>query len=138
MAESADVERLNEEGLGAFAERREEGSPVVMLNLLAFKSDGGRERYEEYGAAVAPLLERVGGRVLYAGRPATVLIGEASWDMVALVEYPTRQAFLDMIGSPEYQEIAHLRTEALTRAELHPMDPVEEMPADLPGASGTN
>jgi uncharacterized protein (DUF1330 family) len=138
MAESADVERLNEEGLGAFAERREEGSPVVMLNLLAFKPDGGRERYEEYGAAVAPLLEGVGGWVLYAGQPATVMIGEASWDMVALVEYPTRQAFLDMVGSPEYQEIAHLRTEALTRAELHPMDPVEEMPADLPGAAGTN
>ena len=42
--------------------------------------------------------------------------------MVALVEYPSRQAFLDMIGSPEYQEIGHLRTEALELGELHPMD----------------
>ena len=30
-----------------------------------------------------------------------------------------------MIGSPEYQAVAHLRTEALERSELHPLDPVE-------------
>jgi uncharacterized protein (DUF1330 family) len=45
--------------------------------------------------------------------------------MVALVEYPTRQAFLDMVGSPEYQAIARLREEALVRGELHPLDPAD-------------
>jgi hypothetical protein len=54
------------------------------------------------------------------------MIGEDGWDMVLLVEYPTRLAFLDMIGSPAYQEITHLRTEALTRAELHPMDAMDD------------
>ena len=53
-----------------------------------------------------------------------MLLGDASWDLVLLVEYPTRQAFLDMIGSPEYLAIAHLRTEALSKGELHPLDPV--------------
>ncbi len=42
--------------------------------------------------------------------------------MVLLVEYPTRQAFLDMVGSPEYAAIAHLRTEALAEGQLHPLD----------------
>ena len=28
-----------------------------------------------------------------------------------------------MIASPEYTAIGHLRTEALTAGELHPMDP---------------
>jgi len=97
-----------------------------MLNLLAFKPEGGEERYMEYGAAVAPLLEKVGGRIVFAGRPAAVLLGDGSWDLVALVEYPTRQAFLDMISSEEYQAIAHLRTEALSKGELHPMDPAPE------------
>jgi uncharacterized protein (DUF1330 family) len=116
-------ERPNEAGLAAFAERVAEGGrPVVMLNLLALRPEGGRERYEQYGAAVAPLLERVGGRVVYLGEPGPALLGDGSWDLVVLVEYPTRQAFLDMVGSPEYQAIAHLRTEALTRGELHPMD----------------
>jgi uncharacterized protein (DUF1330 family) len=115
-------ERLNQEGFAAFAGRAGEGSPVVMLNLLSFKPDGGRERYEEYAAAVAPMLEKLGGRIVFAGQPAAVLLGDDSWDLVALVEYPSRQAFLDMIGSEEYQAIGHLRTEALAKGELHPMD----------------
>jgi uncharacterized protein (DUF1330 family) len=119
-----DVERLNEAALGEFAERASDG-PVVMLNLLRFRPEGGAERYAEYGAAVAPLLERVGGEVLFAGQPAAALIGDDSWDLVALARYPTRQAFLDMVSSPEYREIGHLRTESLIASELHPMDPVD-------------
>lgn len=116
-------ERLSEEGFARFAERAGDEVPVVMLNLLAFRPGGGRERYEEYGAAVAPLLERAGGRIVFLGNPAAALLGDGSWDLVVLVEYPTRQAFLEMIGSPEYQAIAHLRTEALSKGELHPLDP---------------
>jgi uncharacterized protein (DUF1330 family) len=102
-----------------------------MLNLLAFRPDGGRERYDGYGAAVAPLLEKLGGRIVFLGEPAPALLGEDSWDLVELVElveYPSRQAFLDMIGSPEYQAIGPLRTEALTRGELHPIDTPEQAP----------
>jgi uncharacterized protein (DUF1330 family) len=125
---SAQPEPINEQGFAAFSERAADGTPVVMLNLLAFKPDGGEERYMEYGAAVAPLLEKAGGRIVWAGQPAAALLGDASWDLVALVEYPTRQAFLGMIGSPEYQAIAHLRTEALAKGELHPMDQADELP----------
>jgi len=125
--DSEQVERLNKEAFAAFAGRADEG-PVFMLNLLAFKPDGGRESYERYGEAVAPILAKAGGRPVYAGRPAAALIGERSWDLVIVVEYPTRQAFLGMITSPEYQEIAHLRTEGLLRAELHPMDAIPDLP----------
>jgi uncharacterized protein (DUF1330 family) len=121
-------ERLNKEGFAAFAERAGDGEPVVMLNLLAFRPEGGGERYEEYGTAVAPLLDKAGGRIVFLGEPAPALLGEESWDLVVLVEYPSRQAFLDMIGSPEYQAIGHLRTEALTRGELHPLDAAEQAP----------
>ena len=111
-------ERPNQEGFAAFAARAGESTPVVMLNLLAFRSEGGRERYEEYGAAVAPLLEKI----VWFGAPAAPLLGDGSWDLVVLVEYPTRQAFLDMVGSEEYRAIEHLRSEALVKGELHPMD----------------
>lgn len=128
MDAASQPESLNQEGFAAFAARAGDEAPVVMLNLLRFKPDGGQERYREYGEGVAPLLEKVGGRVVFVGQPAQAVIGEDPWDLVALVEYPTRQAFLEMIGSDEYQAIAHLRTEALIRGELHPMDP-GEMPA---------
>jgi uncharacterized protein (DUF1330 family) len=94
-----------------------------MLNLLRLRPVGGQERYAEYGAAVGPLLEKVGGRIVFAGEAAAPLLGGDGWDLVALVEYPSRQAFLEMISSPEYEEIGHLRTEALTTGELHPMSP---------------
>jgi uncharacterized protein (DUF1330 family) len=118
---SAAAEQVNQEGLAALASRAGEG-PVTMLNLLRFRPDGGRERYEEYGAAVAPLLEKVGARVAFLGEATLALIGDASWDLVLLVEYPTRQAFLDMVGSEEYRAIEHLRSEALLAGELHPLD----------------
>lgn len=128
MSEPVEAEPLNKEGFAAFAERAADGKPLVMLNLLAFKPDGGRERYEEYGDAVAPLLEKAGGRIGFVGEPGQALLGEGSWDLVVLVEYPTRQAFLEMIGSAEYQAVGHLRTEALRKGELHPMDPGEGAP----------
>ncbi len=121
-------EGLNPMGVDELNKRAAEG-PVVMLNLLDFKPGGGAERYAEYGAAVQPLLERAGGRVLYAGNASAPVIGPSKWDLVLLVEYPTRQAFVEMIDSPEYQEIAHLRGEALERGELHPLD-MDELPGD--------
>lgn len=97
---------------------------MTMLNLLEFVPDGGRERYAEYGEAVAPLLGKAGGRVVFAGEANPALLGEGAWDMILLVEYPDRKAFLEMIGSEDYLAIAHLRTEALVRGELHPLDGV--------------
>lgn len=121
MAGDGAAERLSEAGLADLSARLEEG-PVTMLNLLAFRPDGGRERYAEYGAAVLPLLEGVGGRIVFQGAAAPAVIGEESWDLVLLVEYPNRGAFLEMVQSPGYQAIAHLRSEALERGELHPLD----------------
>ncbi len=115
------TEAVNDDAMAAFAKRAAEG-PVFMLNLLEFLPDGGAERYGEYGAAVASLLAKVGGRPVFAARPAEHLIGEGHWDLMVVVEYPTRQAFLDMVSSEEYQAIAHLRTEALKRSELRAMD----------------
>lgn len=111
----------NEEGFAELTSRAEEG-PVTMLNLLAFRRDGGRERYAEYGAAVLPLLEKAGARLVFQGEAGPGLLGGTSWDLVLLVEYPTRGAFIEMIQSADYQAIAHLRTEALARGELHPLD----------------
>jgi uncharacterized protein (DUF1330 family) len=36
------------------------------------------------------------------------------------VAYPSREAFSQMVADPEYQQIAHLRTEALSEAVLQP------------------
>ncbi|MGA6949328.1 MAG: DUF1330 domain-containing protein [Solirubrobacterales bacterium] len=123
------IDAPDQDAFAAFAGRASDG-PVYMLNLLEFLPDGGAERYAEYGEAVAPLLERAGGKAVFAGRVAESLIGEGSWDLMLLVSYPSRQAFLDMVSSPEYQEIEHLRSQALGRSELRAMDALDpETPA---------
>jgi uncharacterized protein (DUF1330 family) len=95
------------------------GGPVVMLNLLRF-ADGGRASYDEYGRAIRPFLEKVGGEVIYFGESSTVLVAEPgqSWDAVLLVRYPSRAAFSRMVADPHYQKITHLRTRALKEAVL--------------------
>jgi uncharacterized protein (DUF1330 family) len=96
------------------------GGPVVMLNLLRF-ADGGREKYAEYSRALSETyLARYGGEVLYAGDGSTALVAEdgQAWDAVLIVRYPSREAFSRMVADPEYQQVTHWRTEALTEAVL--------------------
>lgn len=97
------------------------GGPVVMLNLLRFKPDGGRASYAEYGKALSETyLARYGAEVVYAGDGSTALVAEdgQAWDAVLLVRYPSREAFCRMVADPDYQQVTHFRTEALDEAVL--------------------
>jgi uncharacterized protein (DUF1330 family) len=101
----------------------DDGLPVTMLNLLRFTPDGGRDRYDAYATAIGPHLKKVGGTVVYFGATSTPLVAppdDTAWDAVLLVRYPSRQAFSAMVADPEYQQITHLRTEALDAAVLQP------------------
>ena len=105
------------EAIAALASSSDHG-PVVMLNLLQFKRDGGSRAYSKYSEAFQAVLERHGGRFLYLGRGAEVLVGDQSWDAVALVEYPSRKVFLAVIAMPEYAAMAKLREDGLERTVL--------------------
>jgi uncharacterized protein (DUF1330 family) len=111
--------RPNRDQFAALASAPDEG-PVVMVNLLKFKataSDGGSTGASEYGKysdAVIGMVEARGGKLLWLGRADQVLIGETEpndWDSIALVEYPSRKAFIDMVTAPDY-ETAHEHREA--------------------------
>jgi uncharacterized protein (DUF1330 family) len=96
------------------------GGPVVMLNLLRFDPDGGREAYLRYVEHFRRTSAPHGAEVVYAGDGSTALVAEPgqSWDAVLLVRYPSRQAFSDMVRDPEYAAGTHLRTGALREAVL--------------------
>lgn len=100
------------------------GGPVVMLNMLRLV-DGGRASYERYAAEIRPFLDRVGARVVYVGDTSTALVAPDGfdWDAVLLVEYPSRQAFSQMVADPDYQGITGLRTSALSEAVLQATTP---------------
>ncbi len=102
--------------------------PVVMLNLLRFKdeADGidagvsGAEAYRRYGEATAPFLQRVGGRLMLAVEARAVVIGPEAdeWDMALMVEYPSREKFLEMASDPDYLAIHEHRAAALSDSRL--------------------
>jgi len=90
--------------------------PIVMLNLLRFAPDDGAERYARYMEAATPHLERVGGKLWFLGNAVATVIGTEEWDEVLLVEYPSREAFLEMIADPDYP--SDLRAAALVDSRL--------------------
>jgi uncharacterized protein (DUF1330 family) len=100
-------------------------TPVVMLNLLRFKPDGGRDRYLQYIAMAKPILARFGARILFGGNGLPVLTeGEATtWDAVVMVQYPRRSAFNDMVGDPEYQKAFQVGSSAIADIVLQPLKP---------------
>src|SRR3712207_4848464 len=91
------------------------GGPVVMLNLLRFRADGGRSSYQEYLAAFRDRSAAYGAEVVYVGDGSTAVVAEdgQAWDAVLLVRYPSRQSFSDMVRDPDYQRVTHLRSQAL-------------------------
>ena len=105
------------DGIQALA-RDTSSAKIAMLNLLKFREkavykDGraddisGREAYQRYSNAMTKIVEREGGRILFAGRIAGVVIGEIEgvWDVAAIMEYPSRAAFQRIVTLPEVAEI---------------------------------
>ncbi len=98
-------------------------TPVVMLNLLRFKEHAdapdegvrGVEAYQRYGAPMRRIVEEKGGRFLWMGRVDSFVIGESDepFDAVALVEYPSRRAFVEIVNDPRVQEIGAHRAAGL-------------------------
>ena len=103
------------------------GGSVVMLNLLRFAPDGGRERYGTYLDHFRKHSTRFGAEVLYVGDGSSPLVAEPgqAWDAVLLVRYPSRQHFSQMVADPAYQEGTHLRSGALVEAVLQATVPWE-------------
>jgi uncharacterized protein (DUF1330 family) len=100
---------------------RPANEPVVMINLLQFRTDGGRQSYIRYIQEVTPHLQRVGGTVRYAGESPAVVIGDGEkpwWDAIIVVEYPSPAAFLDMVTNEEYLKVHEHRAAGLDRGDL--------------------
>ena len=103
-------ELLHAELLGSLPDK----APIVMVNLVRFREhslagDGsGWDAYSRYSKADMPLLRKVGGTVLWAGRVTAMAFGVADagrWDWIVLVQYPSKAAFLEMMTSADYARI---------------------------------
>ncbi len=89
-------------------------APIQMLNLLKFHDIAqyddpaeprisGREAYMRYGTPMSALVTAKGGRLLFSGAIDHLVIGEVGelWDVAAIMEYPSRAAFVAIATSAE-------------------------------------
>ena len=109
-------------------------TPINMLNLVQFFDRAeypadhalagdnltGAQAYANYGAASGPVLERVGGTIIWRGGFEVTLIGDASeqWDTMFIAQYPNSGAFLAMVTDPEYQKAVVHRQAAVMNSRL--------------------
>jgi uncharacterized protein (DUF1330 family) len=109
--------------------------PMVMVNLLkyrakaAYDSDraeakqnlSGRDAYQRYGMVALQQVTKRGGKIVWGGRQNFVMIGEPEdndWDEVVCVQYPSRDAFLDMTQDADYLAAHYHREAGLERTVL--------------------
>ena len=114
--------------------------PIQMLNLVRLKpraeypadhSDHGKDltgldAYRAYGRTTAHIFKRVGGRQVWVGKPQVMVTGPQAeaWDIAFIAEYPTSQAFIEMVRDPEYRELVKHRTAGVADSRLLRLAPV--------------
>jgi uncharacterized protein (DUF1330 family) len=116
--------------LAALAADAETG-PVVMLNLMRFRqrsADGdgsGWDAYLRYSRGVMPLIKARGGTIVWAGNATGVAIGAAAdgVDYVALVQYPSRRDFVEMMRSADYAAVNRHRLNGCARHVILAVSP---------------
>lgn len=109
-------------------------APIEMLNLIRYRAEAvypgdhelagqglsGAEAYRRYGRESGPVFARVGGTIVWAGEPQTVLIGPADerWDAAFVARYPSAGAFLEMVTDPDYRRAVVHRQAAVETSRL--------------------
>ncbi len=102
---------------------------LVRLNETAVYPDGtlvsGKEAYAAYGRESAPIFKKVGGRIIWSADFEINLIGPETehWDVAFIAEYPSAEAFVEMVKDPDYQKAVVHRTSAVLDSRLVRMAP---------------
>ncbi|MFT6810917.1 MAG: hypothetical protein ACJA01_004163 [Saprospiraceae bacterium] len=102
------------------------GTSITMVNILKFKEksgngdETGKEAYLRYSKNMVPFIEKAEGKVIWMGNIERTIIGDydAQPDMVLIVSYPSKEAFIDMSTSPAYVEVSKDRKIALEYGAL--------------------
>ena len=107
------------------------GAPIVMVNLMqvratacyedpALNNCSGYEAFARYTQGSSEVRQHAGAELIWSGRALQMPIGssEKSWDLVALVSYPSAKAYIEMIATKAYAAARAHRRAALYDSRL--------------------
>ena len=107
------------------------GAPVVMVNLMqvratacyedpALNDCSGYEAFARYTQGSSEVRQHAGAELIWSGRALQMPIGpsEKSWDLVALVRYPSAKAYIEMVATKAYAAARAHRRAALYDSRL--------------------
>ena len=108
--------------------------PINMVNLLKFRDRAiyaqgeaeskealsGEQAYQKYAAVARQKIARNGGSIDFLAPNEQCFVGgtEDDWDLVVIVRYPNRAAYLRGFDSAEYQEAIRHRIAGLEKRML--------------------
>ncbi len=112
-------------------------APVAALNLFRFNARAqyqpedpefgtpaanvsGEEAYARYAATAGKFISDLGGRVVFSTPVAQVMIGpeDPAWDLAAIMFFPTRDAFVQMLSNPDFQQASRHRKAAFANHQM--------------------
>ncbi len=111
--------------------------PIHMLNLVKLRDEAaypdgraatGADAYRSFARESGSVFRKLGGRQLWIGKPELMLIGPQNceqWDIAFIAEYPSVQAFVDMLRDPVYREAVKHRQAAVRDSRLLRLQPAE-------------
>ena len=107
------------------------GAPVVMVNLMQVRATAcyedavlndcsGYEAFARYTQGSSEVRQHAGAELIWSGRALQMPIGpsEKTWDLVALVRYPSAKAYIEMIATKAYAAARAHRRAALYDSRL--------------------
>lgn len=109
--------------------------PMQLLNMIRFRElaaypEGhacaqfgwsGERAFEEYLRLTVPIIERLGGGIVWQGTFQGVITGpeEFEWDRVFVMGFPGANTFLALVSDPEYKtHVVDHRTAAVQDSRL--------------------
>jgi uncharacterized protein (DUF1330 family) len=111
-------------------------TPIMMLNLIKLRTESvypdgtvvsGAEAYQSYGRESDAIFERVGGEIIWRGKPESVVTGplDEQWDIAFIARYPNAKSFLAMVTDEDYKKVVVHRQLAVEDSRLIRMGEAE-------------
>ena len=107
------------------------GKPIVMVNLMQVRATAeyedaarndcsGYDAFARYNKGSSEVRQQAGAELIWSGRAIQMPIGpsEKTWDLVALVRYPSAEAYLKMTATKAYDAARAHRRAALYDSRL--------------------